>query len=59
MERTVGWTSSIERFIAQLGLDFCIGAAETSRNRTCRVGKRAFLYFCTICWRQIKEEHDS
>ena len=44
---------SIKNFVEKLGLDECIGAVDLSLKMYSY--NRAFLYFCGICWRKIKE----
>ena len=50
--------ASIKRFIEHLGLNEVLWAAETSVARYRFSYRRAFLYFCGICWRKIKEPGD-
>ena len=52
------WTSSIRRFIGQLGLHVVLDAAEIARGKYPYGGKRTFLYFCGVCWRTIKGDGD-
>lgn len=47
------WTASIRRFNEKLGVHVCLDAAEISRTRY--RGKKAFLYFCGICWNRVRE----
>jgi hypothetical protein len=49
------WTASIERFNARLGLPEVLRAADIARGKYPYGGKRAFLYFCGICWNTLRE----
>lgn len=48
------WLSSIKKFNAELGLHDVLDAAEIARSYYPYGGKRAFLYFCGICWNRIR-----
>jgi len=50
------WYNSIQRFIEQLGFYFVLEAMEKSRARIPYAEKGAFLYFCAICWKKIREQ---
>lgn len=49
------WTASISRFNQKLGVHECLDAANRARAKFKYGGKRAFLYFCGICWAKIRE----
>ena len=49
------WTSSIRRFNEQIGVHECISAAQIARGRYPQGGKKAFLYFCGVCWNKVRE----
>jgi DNA-directed RNA polymerase subunit RPC12/RpoP len=51
--------SSIKRFVDRLGLDSCLSAAEIAQSKFNSRYRKAFLYFCGICWRQIREAEQS
>jgi len=46
--------ASIKKFIERLGYDSCLDAAEIGRNAYPFARKRAFLYFCGVCWKRIR-----
>lgn len=48
------WTSSIRRFNEQIGVHECISAAQIARGKHPYGGKKAFLYFCGICWNKVR-----
>lgn len=47
--------TSIERFVAQLGVHAVLEAADLARSRFSHSEARAFRYFCGICWKRIRE----
>jgi hypothetical protein len=49
------WTASIRRFNEKLGVHVCLEAADIARGKFPYGGKRAFLYFCGICWAKVRE----
>ena len=53
------WTGSIRNFLGRIGLDECLDAADIARSKFPYAGKRAFLYFCGVCWRKVKEAESS
>ena len=53
------WYASIERFIDRLGFYVVLAAMDTARTKCPYSDKSAFLYFCSICWRKIKEMDDA
>ena len=48
------WASSIKRFNKMLGIHTVLEAAEIALARFPFGGKNAFLYFCGICWKEIR-----
>ncbi len=48
---------SIKRFIDKIGLDACLWSAERSFHQYPRSYRRAFPYFCGICWNKIREQY--
>ncbi len=46
---------SIKRFIEKLGLDTCLWAADVGYQKFKYNYKKAFTYFCGICWNRIRE----
>jgi len=48
------WTVSIQKFNEKLGVHECLDAADIARAKFPYGGKRAFIYFCGICWRKIR-----
>lgn len=49
------WTNSIRMFIEKIGFHECLSAAQASRAKRPYGGKKAFLYFCGICWNKVRE----
>lgn len=47
-------TASIRHFNEALGVHEVLEAAEIARAKFPYGGKRAFLYFCGVCWRKIR-----
>lgn len=50
------WTASIRRFNERLGVHMVLECAEIARARFPYGGKKTFLYFCGICWNQIRDK---
>lgn len=48
------WTASIRRFNERLGVHAVLEAADKARGKYPYGGKKTFLYFCGICWNQIR-----
>jgi hypothetical protein len=46
--------TSMKRFVGKLGLDATLEAAEIGCNRFRFSYRKAFLYFCGVCWRKIR-----
>lgn len=48
------WTTSIKNFIEKLGLYPVLEAADKARTKFPYGGRKTFLYFCGICWKEIR-----
>lgn len=48
------WLQGIKQFIEKLGLYPTLEAAEIARAKYPYGGRRTFLYFCGICWKQVR-----
>jgi hypothetical protein len=46
---------SMKRFVEKIGLEDCLHAVEISQQKFGWNYKKAFLYFCGICWNKIRE----
>lgn len=49
------WTASIRKFNEKLGVHAVLEAADVARSKFSYGGKRAFLYFCGVCWNLVRE----
>lgn len=48
--------TSIKRFVDRIGLDACLWACERAQQQYNRSYRKAFPYFCGICWNRIREQ---
>ncbi len=51
--------ASIKRFIERLDFRSALEAAEIASNKFPAYRRRAFKYFCGICWNRIKERENA
>lgn len=52
------WLASIRRFNDALGVHVVLDAADIARGYYPYGGKKAFLYFCGICWNRIRAKRE-
>lgn len=58
-ETTHARFGSVQRFLERLPLEAVLEAARITRQNASYLGlERRFRYFCSICWRMIKEGED-
>lgn len=48
--------TSIKLFVDRIGLDECLWSVDRAHRQYHRSYRNAFLYFCGICWRKIREQ---
>lgn len=50
------WLAGIRNFIDKLGLHKVLDATDIARRKFPYGGQKTFLYFCGICWKEIRGE---
>lgn len=51
------WTARIRKFNEQIGVHECLSAAQIALGKHPYGGKKAFLYFCGICWNKVRGDN--